>query len=283
MSSTGYLKLYRKVTENEFYFCERFSRMQAWFDLLLLATYKERTVFIRDVEISLKSGELCYSLRSLAKRWQWNVKTVMRFLSILENRGMLEQRKTHITTVITIRNWHRYQSDGTLHGTPREHCTDTNKKAEKGKNVGKLDGASPHCPALSEPTLIPDDLPLIKGKASVSAEGSTVPQFIGYFCEQHRLLTGAAYVVKRGRDHAAAKELVAALGIGEAQGRTVRYLERPDEWTQKHGFTISNLLSVVNSLAERGPPESDFAKSQQEAKKLQEIRAAQKEEICRSC
>ena len=42
----GYIKLFRKICENEFYFSQKFTKMQAWYDLWLLATHTKRTVFI---------------------------------------------------------------------------------------------------------------------------------------------------------------------------------------------------------------------------------------------
>ena len=138
----GWIKLHRKITENEFYFSERFTRSQAWIDLLLLATHRPQTVFIRGVEIILKPGELCYSQLSLAERWKWNRKTVMSFLKALGKRQMILNRTdsqlSHITTVITILNWNEYQTDGQpdgqRNGQRRDNGTDTIKNVENEKN-----------------------------------------------------------------------------------------------------------------------------------------------------
>ncbi len=108
----GYIALHRQITENEFWFCERFTKAQAWIDILLLATHKPNTVFIRGIEINLKPGELCYSQLSLAKRWKWNFKTVKKFLDILNQRGMIQFSGGKITTVISIINWSNYQKNG---------------------------------------------------------------------------------------------------------------------------------------------------------------------------
>ena len=63
---TGYIALHRKIIDNEFYFSEKFTKTQAWIDLLLLANHSGQTIFIRNIEIKLKVGELCYSQLSLA-------------------------------------------------------------------------------------------------------------------------------------------------------------------------------------------------------------------------
>jgi len=105
----GYIALHRKIIENELYFSERFTKLQAWIDLLLLATHKKNTLFIRGVEIILKPGELCYSIVSLSKRWRWNQRTVKKFLNSLEKREMIHCRFTNVTTIISIKKWSEYQ------------------------------------------------------------------------------------------------------------------------------------------------------------------------------
>lgn len=108
----GWISLHRQIMENEFYFVDRFTKMQAWIDLLLLANHKPVTIFIRGNEINLKEGQLAYSQLSLAKRWKWNRKTVDKFLSMLQNREMLDNRKTHLTTIISILKWNDFQQSG---------------------------------------------------------------------------------------------------------------------------------------------------------------------------
>ncbi len=107
----GWIMLHRQITENELYFSEPFTRCQAWIDLLLCASHKRHTVFIRrGIGIDLKPGDLCYSQQTLAERWQWNFKTVRVFLEWLKEHEMVEFRTTNVTTVISIKNWEWYQT-----------------------------------------------------------------------------------------------------------------------------------------------------------------------------
>lgn len=103
--------MHRQIMENELYLDERFTKAQAWIDLLLLASHKDRTVKIRNVEIDLKPGELAYSQKTLAERWQWNRRTVRKFIDELKNQGMIHNRISKVTTVVSIINWHKYQCD----------------------------------------------------------------------------------------------------------------------------------------------------------------------------
>jgi len=129
----GWIKIYRQIIENEFYFSERFTKQQAWIDLLLLATHKERTVYLKGVEIKLKQGQLCYSQVSLAKRWEWNRKTVKKFLNTLKKRKMVDTRKTNVTTIITIKQWYLYQVDGQQNGQQKDSGFPTNKNVNNDK------------------------------------------------------------------------------------------------------------------------------------------------------
>jgi DNA-binding transcriptional MocR family regulator len=135
MNAEGYIKLHRQITDNELWNSEKFTKAQAWIDLLLLATYKVRTVFIRGIEIHLKPGELCYSQLTLAKRWKWNRKTVDQFLKMLKNREMLDNRISRVTTIISIKKWGEYQLDIQQNGQQKDNKTDTNNKVKKVKNI----------------------------------------------------------------------------------------------------------------------------------------------------
>ena len=46
---TGWISLYRSILNNDFWLSEKFTRGQAWVDLLLLAKYKEGFIYKLDV------------------------------------------------------------------------------------------------------------------------------------------------------------------------------------------------------------------------------------------
>ncbi len=90
----GYIKISRKIIDNEFYFSNKFDYMRAWIDFLLLACYKPKTVHISGVNIHLNPGELCYSMTNLAIRWQWNRWAVSSFLKLLKKSKMIHIQKS---------------------------------------------------------------------------------------------------------------------------------------------------------------------------------------------
>ena len=107
----GWIKLYRKSFENQYYFSERFTKWQAWVDLLLLANHKDNYFEIRGNPITVKRGEIGYANETLAKRWRWSRGKVERYLKCLEKTGQIEQQKSKILTLIIIKNYERYQAD----------------------------------------------------------------------------------------------------------------------------------------------------------------------------
>ena len=105
----GWIKLHRKLTDNFLWQCERFTRGQAWVDLLLLANHKKAFFYLRDHKINIERGQVGYSQLKLAERWKWSRSKVKKFLKDLEKEQQVEQQITHSTTIITIINYDEYQ------------------------------------------------------------------------------------------------------------------------------------------------------------------------------
>ena len=129
----GYIKLYRKIIESEFYFSEKFTKQQAWVDLLLLARHNSGLVTIRGIDINLIPGQLCYSQLSLSKRWQWDRKKVKKFLNQLKKREMVDIKISKVTTIITIKNWFSYQGVDNKTDNRIPNKFPTNKNDKNGK------------------------------------------------------------------------------------------------------------------------------------------------------
>ena len=72
MESRGWIKLYRQIQENEFYFSEKFTKSAAWIDLLILANRAPKSFYIRGILVSVKSGQVGVSQLTLSKRWKWS-------------------------------------------------------------------------------------------------------------------------------------------------------------------------------------------------------------------
>jgi hypothetical protein len=135
----GWIKLNRQIQEHWLWKDEPFDKARAWIDLLLLANHEEHKSIYEGKLIVCKRGEVNRSISWLANRWQWNRKTVRKFLSILESDGMVVVNTTTHWTTITIVNWDFYQVDGitkrTTKGTTTGQPRDTYKNDKNEKNI----------------------------------------------------------------------------------------------------------------------------------------------------
>ena len=106
---SGWIKISRKI--NEHWLWEDANKLKWWIDLLLMAAWEEKQVLHQSQIVELKRGQLIASLNTLSKRWGANKRTVMRFLDMVQNEGMIIHHQVHHQiTVITICKYDRYQS-----------------------------------------------------------------------------------------------------------------------------------------------------------------------------
>ena len=123
----GWIKLYRKLSQSDFWLSEKFSRPQAWIDLLLLANHAPGYIRKRGIKIIIKRGEIGYSERELAKRWHWSRGKVRRYLCELKSDSKIEiktvpqtvpqndpqtvPQNKNVTTVIHVIKYKLYQTN----------------------------------------------------------------------------------------------------------------------------------------------------------------------------
>lgn len=126
----GWIKLYRKVMDEE-WLEEKFTRGQAWIDLLMLANFEKREFWVRGNQVVVERGQLGYSMVKLASRWGWGAERVKKFLNDLKKRGQIEYQTSSVTTLITILNYEEYQGDHRAdHGADRR----ADRRADRGHN-----------------------------------------------------------------------------------------------------------------------------------------------------
>lgn len=98
----GWVKIDRELLDHWSWEGHTFSEGQAIVDLHLKANYKPCKVRLRAGFITLGPGQLARSENTLAREWGWSRGKVRRFLSILEEDGVIVQHKTNQTTIITV-------------------------------------------------------------------------------------------------------------------------------------------------------------------------------------
>lgn len=138
MSSGGFVLVHRSLLQHALWTSEPFTRGQAWIDLVLLANHSSGQIRVRGNKMTVRRGQVGWSVKRLADRWQWSRGKVQRFLDELENEQQIEQQKNNITSLITIKNYDHYQSAADTRTNSRRTAdgqqTDTNKEERKKGN-----------------------------------------------------------------------------------------------------------------------------------------------------
>lgn len=137
--SIGFIKIHRQSMDNPLYFAEKFTKWQAWIDLLMITNYQDRYVSVRGVMIMVKRGQALASERFLSERWKWSRDKVRSFLKFLEEEGkQILPQKNNVTTLITIVNYNKYQTtEPTTDQTTDKPQTLPTKERKEGKEIKK--------------------------------------------------------------------------------------------------------------------------------------------------
>jgi hypothetical protein len=134
---SGWIKIYRKTQEKSLWLSEKFTRGQAWIDLILLANHKDGFIRVRNNKIPVKRGCVGWSVLSLSKRWKWSRGKTQRFLDELEMEQQIVQQKNNISSVILLVNYEEYQGKQNNKQSNRRTTdgqqTDTNKNEKNEK------------------------------------------------------------------------------------------------------------------------------------------------------
>ena len=121
MAENGWIKLHRQISSHDLWLSEKFSKGQAWVDLLLLASHKPQPILVRGIKISLEKGEFCRSLEFLAARWFWSKVKTSNYLLWLVHGGLLGKKVVYKISVYTVTNWDKYQNDDPQTSLQKSH------------------------------------------------------------------------------------------------------------------------------------------------------------------
>lgn len=110
--SNGWIKVYRQLSDKNWWKKERFTRGQAWIDILLSVNYEDKTIILNDIEYLVPKGSFVTSQQKLADKWKWGIASVSRFLNFLKKAEQcLEYKTEHSQTHIFVLNWKKYQNE----------------------------------------------------------------------------------------------------------------------------------------------------------------------------
>lgn len=138
----GWIKLHRKIKEHWIYQEERkFSKFEAWLDLIMMANHKEKKVSLGNELFTLKEGEFITSEKKLMESWNWGKSKTRTFLEMLENDGMIIKKSDRKKTTITICNYNVYHETENKDRPQTDHnktvnglSSDTDKNVKNDKN-----------------------------------------------------------------------------------------------------------------------------------------------------
>ena len=135
----------------------RFTKFEAWIDLLLLASHKDHV----HGDIDIMRGQLLTSQKNLAERWKWDRRTVRNFLNECQKRGEIVHQPATNWSLVTICKYDSYQGDSppecSSDSPSKSHQSPTinNGKEWKRKNGGDEKKSSRHSePPVNEDWLI---------------------------------------------------------------------------------------------------------------------------------
>ena len=105
---TGYILLYRSICDHWVWQDPKY--LQRWLDLLIRATWeRKKKLYFQNKVVTIKRGQLVSSLTSLGHRWHTNAKMAKVFIEMLEDDGMIKFDRKSVYSVITIRNYDKFQ------------------------------------------------------------------------------------------------------------------------------------------------------------------------------
>lgn len=123
--SSGWVKIHRELQNHWIWEDKPFSRGQAWVDLIMMATYKDKKMMLDGKLSEISCGNIVTSIRKLCSRWGWSNTKVRRFLKMLEDDGMIAQKSDTKKTLITLVNYGFYQDSEKEKTTQKHHRNDT--------------------------------------------------------------------------------------------------------------------------------------------------------------
>ena len=103
----GWIKIHRDLQKH--WLAQDFEKLGWWVDMLLLASYEDNKVLVKNRIASLKRGQFVGSLSFFSMRWHVSRDRVSTFLKLLEADGMITRQLVGHIQQITICNYESYQ------------------------------------------------------------------------------------------------------------------------------------------------------------------------------
>lgn len=152
MANTGFFKVYRKLFDHEI--GKDPLAVALWVKLVSMASYEDKDVLWDGKAFSIKRGQLITSIKGLAKWLGVSQGRAKRYLNGYQNVRQIEIKTTNKYTIVTIRNYDKYQANGEQNEnrmrTNREQ-TETTKEYKEIKEYKKKEFYKKENEIISDP------------------------------------------------------------------------------------------------------------------------------------
>ena len=106
MGNKGYIKLHRQIQDCWIWSDgEKYDKAHAFIDLLISANHRDKKIAVDGKPKIITRGQFLTSELKLAQRWNWDRKTVHKYLKVLESDEMVTLEQSHVGTTISIVNY----------------------------------------------------------------------------------------------------------------------------------------------------------------------------------
>lgn len=223
----GWVKLHRSITEN--WIWDNPQYLKWWLDLILMANHKEKKILFNGSFKKVDVGERITSEQKLAERWGVSRNTVRKFLSLLVEDDMISIEKSRKNgTTYKVNNYAIYQgfSEEKKQQTEQraEHQKDNelninkNEKNEKNEKNNKTSSSQPRKKRVYDTDSV----------YYILAE-----ELFKQICQNQE--------IKQPNLQSWADDIRKMIEIDK---RTENQVRGMIEWSQKHAFWSTNILSA---------------------------------------
>jgi hypothetical protein len=133
VSERGVFAIDRGIWDHPSFANEVFTEREAWIWLIGEAAFKPHRRRFGIYQVGLARGQYVTSIRFLADKWGWDRSKVERFLKRLKNETMITANAETGITLITIRNYNKYQRVSLPNETPSETQSKTVARQQRDK------------------------------------------------------------------------------------------------------------------------------------------------------
>lgn len=146
MTTSGYIRLHRKLIENPLWHQMPEAWLKIWIGILLRANFRPSQIWDRKTgkQVEIPAGAFVISISTLAEFTKCTPKQIRGTLAYLERAQMVARLRAGSLTVLVVENWDSYQLSGQDEGKVEgkvEGKDGAYTRAQRGQGEGK-DGAT---------------------------------------------------------------------------------------------------------------------------------------------